>query len=1080
MRTLSIIITCLSFLSLNAQEWDVNNPPGDYKEVNFTVNEGTWMNLDVSPDGKSLVFDLLGDIYSMPLEGGEAKLLRGGIAWEVQPRYSPDGQYISFTSDAGGGDNIWYMKTDGSDAKEITREDFRLLNNAVWAPNGEYIVARKHFTSGRSLGAGELWMYHISGGKGVQLTKRKNDQQDLNEPCFDPLGRYIYYSEDMYPGGSFQYNKDPNKQIYVIKRYDLYNGEIETVISGGGGAIRPQVSPNGKQVAFVKRVREKSVLFLHDLQSGLEWPVYDSLSKDQQEAWAIFGVYTGFNWLPNSKEIVIWSHGKILRIQTESLEVSEVPFRVSVSQKIRKALRYRQEVAPETFTSKMIRYATTSPDGKLLVFSAAGYLYKKALPDGKPERLNSQTEAFEFEPAFSPDGKKIVYVTWSDKDLGSIMEMSVSGGKPMKISTGKGIFRTPSFSSDGITLLYWKEQGNDHQGFAWTEDAGIYRMTLKDKKPVHVGEAVAEPFFSKDGQWIYYQQGNDLWKMNSEGYETQKVISSTYAKNYTLSPDNQWVAFTDLHKVYVAAFPEIGKMLELGAGAKNVPVAQFAKDAGINLHWSADSKVLHWTLGDEYFSKPLNERFLFLPEAADSLEALPLHGMRVGLELKSDKPSETYVLNNARIITVDESDKVIELGYLVVRENKIAEIGVGSYKPETAKVKGVSDIRDCKGKTLMPGMVDVHAHLWTFRQGIHPQTYWPYVANLAYGVTTTHDPSSNTEMVFTQSEMVKTGSMLGPRIYSTGTILYGADGDFKALINKYDDARSAVYRTKAFGAFSVKSYNQPRREQRQQVITAADSLGVMVYPEGGSFFYHNMSMIVDGHSGIEHNIPVAPVYDDVVQLWSHSNTGYTPTLIVCYGAASGENYWYQHSNVWEKSMLLRYTPRSVVDMRSRHRTMIPEAEYENGHILVSKSCKKLADAGVKVNLGSHGQLEGLGAHWELWMLAQGGMSPMQAIRCATMNGAEYIGMGDQIGSLEEGKLADIMILEENPLDDIHHTESITYVVMNGRMYESATMSEYGKNNGPHFWFENPKYAETFPWHESGSDFMLPKCHCGRH
>src|SRR5690606_15143071 len=153
-----------------------------------------------------------------------------------------------------------------------------------------------------------------------------------------------------------------------------------------------------------------------------------------------------------------------------------------------------------------------------------------------------------------------------------------------------------------------------------------------------------------------------------------------------------------------------------------------------------------------------------------------------------------------------------------------------------------------------------------------------------------------------------------------------------------------------------------------------------------------------------------------------------------------------------------------------HRTMVPDEEYENGHILVSRSCKKLADAGVKVNLGSHGQLEGLGAHWELWMLAQGGMSPMEVLRCGTMNGAAYIGMGDQIGSLEEGKLADILILDENPLEDIHHTESIKYVVMNGRMYEAETMNEVGGKPCGMFWFVNGKYAETFPWHEGSKGY----------
>ena len=205
------LLACLSF-SMYAQDkdkkkWDVNNPGGPYKDVSFTVNEGTWMNLDVSPDGRDIVFDMLGDIYIMPVSGGSAKVLRQGMAMEVQPRFSPDGKKILFTSDAGGGDNIWVMDRDGSNARQVTKENFRLLNNGVWSQDGKYIIARKHFTSQRSLGAGELWMYHVSGGGGLQLTPRKNDQQDLNEPCISPDGHYVYYSEDMYPGGFFQYKK---------------------------------------------------------------------------------------------------------------------------------------------------------------------------------------------------------------------------------------------------------------------------------------------------------------------------------------------------------------------------------------------------------------------------------------------------------------------------------------------------------------------------------------------------------------------------------------------------------------------------------------------------------------------------------------------------------------------------------------------------------------------------------------------------------------------------------------------------------------------------------------------------------
>ncbi len=312
----------------------------------------------------------------------------------------------------------------------------------------------------------------------------------------------------------------------------------------------------------------------------------------------------------------------------------------------------------------------------------------------------------------------------------------------------------------------------------------------------------------------------------------------------------------------------------------------------------------------------------------------------------------------------------------------------------------------------MPGLVDVHAHAGHFSSGAVPQTVWQYYANLAYGVTTAHDPSATTETVFTMAEMVKSGDLVGPRIFSTGTILYGADGDFRATVNSLDDAYSHIRRMKAAGAISVKSYNQPRRDQRQQILVAARDLGMMVVPEGGSTFYHNMNMVIDGHTGIEHAVPVAPLHRDVTELWSATQVGYTPTLVVGYGGLWGENYWYAKTNVWEDDRLLTFTPRTLVDAVSRRRTLVPDDEY--WHITLAEQTKTLTDLGVDVQLGAHGQMQGLAAHWELQMFGQGGMTPLEALRASTLNGAAYLGLDGDIGSIEPGKLADLIVLSATP------------------------------------------------------------------
>jgi imidazolonepropionase-like amidohydrolase/Tol biopolymer transport system component len=1052
MKFICITLIFLSLtITLHAQKWNVETPPGQQKKVTITTEEGTWMDLDVSPDGKTIVFDLLGDIYSMPVTGGKAMLLAGGKAWEIQPRFSPDGKLISYTSDKDGGDNIWIMNSDGSNKHAITKENFRLLNNASWTPDGQFLVARKHFTGTRSLGAGEMWLYHKTGGEGIQLTKRKNDQQDAGEPIISPDGKYVYWSEDVTPGPYFLYDKDPNKGIYAILRLNRQTGEIETVAGGAGGACRPQISPDGKLMAFVKRVRLKTVLYLHNLSTGEEWPVYDDLSHDQQETWAIFGVYPNFGWTPDSRNIIFYAKGKIWNLDISSLNTVEVPFEVTSQQTITDALHFPQKVFQDEFPIKMIRQLTTSPDGKVVAFNAAGYIYMKYLPNGKPERITTTTD-FEYEPAFSPDGKSLVYVDWSDELKGSVNKIDLTTCEVTRLTAEKGFYYSPKFSNKGDKIVYRKGVGNETSGFTFGGNPGIYAIPVAGGTPKMIINNGVYPQFSKDDSKIYYQSSEGDKKafkmMDTTGANQQTLYTSKYTTQFNPSPDGKWMAFTELFNCYLTPMVSTGSAQDLSAANKAIPLNKLTRDAGTYLHWSKDSQKLMWTLGPKYFVRDIRNAFPFAADGDDKTPPIDTAGIDIGLVLKTDVPDGKIAFKNVRIITM-KGDEVIDNGTIVIDQNKISAIGKGVDVQIPADAK----VYDLTGKTIMPGIVDVHAHLHTSPDGISPQQDWNYYANLAFGVTTSHDPSSNTEMVFSQSEMLKAGNMVGPRVYSTGTILYGADGDFKAVINSLDDARSNLRRLKAVGAFSVKSYNQPRREQRQQIIEAARELQMEVVPEGGSTFFTNMNMILDGHTGIEHNIPVWPVYKDVRTLWNDSKSGYTPTLIVCYGTQFGENFWYDRTEVWKNERLLSFTPQAIVDARSRRRTTSEYGDY--GHIQVSKYVKQIADGGTKVNLGSHGQLQGLGAHWELWMLGQGGMTPMQAIRCATINGASYLGMDKEIGSLETGKLADLIVLNENPLDDIRNSEKIKYVMVNGRLYDADSMNEIGNREKPrlHFWWQ---------------------------
>jgi len=1091
MRKFFIIFALISFSvstfsqkekTAKSKKWDVNNPHKDwsYKTFNLNTDEGTWMNLDISPDGKTIVFDMLGDIYTMPVTGGKAKALRTGLAFEVQPRYSPDGTYISFTSDAGGGNNIWVMTADGQNAKAITKEKYRLLNNAVWTPDGKSLVARKHYTSERSVGAGEMWQYPLVGSAGLQITKRKNDQQDVNDPSVSPDGRYLYYAEDMYPGGFFQYNKDPNSQIYVIKQYDFTTGKTKTITGGPGGAARPIISRDGKNLAFVKRIREQTVLYIHDLATGEEKPIYFDLDKDQQEAWAVFGVYPYFSWMPNNRDLVFWTAGKIHSINIDSKVIKNIPFEIDTSIKLTETHQVKREAFTENFSSKMIKDVKTSPNGNTIIFTSLGHIYKKTLPNGIPTRISNLSD-FEADPSFSPDGKSVLFVTWNDENLGAIYSIKLDGSGLKKLTKQKGIYRTPIYDGSGSKIAYRKESGNGDQGFDFTKMTGIYTMNYTGSYPKRISESGEFPQFSEDNKRVFFQTGGaffgnltkKLKSVDLSGNDEKSHFTSKLANRIVPSPDNKWVAIIHLHKVYIAPFIQNGQEINLDIKTKSFHIESLSEEAGIDIHWGSSNKKVHWTLGGEYFTKNLIDNTKD-PFAKTNLDSSKATSSSINLTVKSDVPEGIIAFTNARLIIMN-GNKVIEEGTIIINQNKIDTIGTSEKIaiPEGAKVY------DMKGKTIMPGIVDVHAHVGAFRNGLSTQKHWQFYANLAFGVTTSHDPSVHTKAAFTLEELQKSGQTVGPRLFSTGFILYGAEGDFKAVVNNLEDARFAIERTKAFGAKSVKSYNQPRREQRQQIMQAAKELGVNVVPEGGSNFYSNMSMIFDGHTGIEHNIPVNPVYKDVLSLWSNSKTGYTPTLIVNYGGMNGEMFFYEESNVWENQTLLKYTPRYVIDTRSRHRIKIPRKEYENGHILTSKTVTDLSKMGVKVNLGAHGQLQGLGAHWELWMLHQGGMSNLEALKAATINGAEYIGIGDELGTLEVGKLADLIILDKNPLENIRHSNTVTHTMINGRLYDVTTMNEIGNYNTPRtkFYWENGKYNQGVPFNFDTNSFTSPTCSC---
>jgi imidazolonepropionase-like amidohydrolase/Tol biopolymer transport system component len=1030
-------IFCLAVLAVmavrpSAQEkpkWDVTEPLGPTEKVEFETSEGTWMNVDVSPDGRQIVFDLLGDIYLMPIGGGSATRITSGPAFDMQPRFSPDGKRIAIASDRNGATNIWTIDLDGADAKQISRDTRWFINSPTWSPDGQFIFARHHFVKERSLGAGEIWMYHVSGAEGLQVTEKTSWQKDQGEPAISHDGRYLYYSRDVTPGQNFEYDKNPYQTIYAVMQRDLRTGKEKRLISRPGGSVAPRPSPDGSRIAFVRRVGTKSLLHVRDLASGEETPIFDRLDKDLQEAWAIHGLYPQYAWTPDSRAIVIWGEGQIWRVDVSARQGVQVPFTARVEQTLNEALHFPQPVHSDAFPVRMLRDVVTSPDGSTIVYSALGQLYVKR-GSAEPKRLTSD-DRLEFSPSFSRDGAWIAYATWSDREKGRVRVIGADGTGARDVVAKPGHYTRPSFSPDGEWLVF-RSAGPDYiRGYTHAEDPGIFVVRVSSGETRRVRDDAEEPRFDHAGDRIYFTDVRNekfvLASVNLMGGDELVHLQSANATQMVPSPDGKWVAFHERYRTYIAAFPRSGRPVDIGPTVTSFPVSRVSSNAGMSLHWSSSSK-LHWVLGPEYFTR----------EAGGTGDP-ETKGVPIGFTEKSDVPSGAIALVGARVITMAGATRPIDNATVMVEGNRITAIGPSG----SVRVPAGAARIDVKGKTIIPGIIDAHAHVGGEGEGILAEASWPLMANLAFGVTTAHDPSNDTETVFTNAEMIRAGRKLGPRLYSTGTILYGAETPFKAVVESYEDALAHLRRLQAAGAFTVKSYNQQRRDSRQMIVKAARELKMMVVPEGGSLLYMNLTHITDGHTGVEHSLPVPNLYKDVVTLFGKSKVGYTPTLIVGYGGLTGENYWYQHTNVYENERLLRYVPRETIDARARRRTMTAEEDFN--HVLISRGAKKVLDAGGSVQLGAHGQLQGLGAHWELWMLQQGGMTPLEALAAATINGARYLGLDRELGSLEAGKLADLVVLDRNPLENIRHSESVNMVMLNGRLYDGATLNELGNH-----------------------------------
>ena len=1017
-------------LAVGAAEAQLAPLPTETRNIAFTTSEGTWISLDVSKDGRTIVFELLGDIYAMPIEGGRARAVLTGRAFQSQPRYSPDGTQLVYVSDETGSDNIWIANADGTGGRAMTRLPRSGMLSPVWAADGQSIMV----TVADYFGArtAELWSYSVATGEGRRVVENTNGPATLlvSAPAPGPYGAWP--SPDgmhiWFASVTPRSHLSRSAALSLLMRVPTLGGPAVMVPVEGTPAMKPMLSPDGKLLVYGTVREGRTGWKVRDLASGAERWLVGQVDRHQLEARASRDVMPNAAFTPDGRFFIAAYRGKVHRIGLADGSVSEVPFTADVNLAVAPTLRTAHRVDTGLVRARRLQHVASGPRGAVAV-SALGRIWITDSSARAPRRLTRTERAREFMPAFSPDGRWIAFVTW-DESGGGVWKARVDGqGEPVRLTTAPALWIDPAWTPDGssivaLTAPLRSTLSAPPGGFPPDLQLAVVPATPGNHRVVGAASGMRHPFFVRgDGRRVWLSAPPGLISIGVSAGDTRLEVQlntpSGAGAELRVNASGTHVAVRSgprLVTIPLDAASSAPRRVDLTQGA-------LVTDADpTDWTWRADGAGFAWLNGPTLSRATLGAG---TPTASPLAVALP-----------RPNAAGTVVLRGATVITMRGSEVVPDAD-VVVTNGRIAAVGA---RGRVTDVPGARVV-DARGKFIVPGFIDLHAHWSAPGELLQPESTNPF-ANLALGVTTVRDPQVTPD-IFGLADIIEADQVPGPRVLSTGPGVFST-----ANFRSYDDALRTLRRYREeYGTSYIKSYQVGSRQQRQWLVQAARALGLMPTTEGASDTKENLTHVMDGFSGLEHAIPDAPAYHDVIQLFARSGITNTPTLVVAFGAALPVHRLLAEERPHEDERVNRWFPDGALFQRTSSRLLwFPPEEFND--VASGATATVVLRAGGNIGLGGHGEVQGLSNHWEMQLLARGGMRPHEVLQVATINGARALGLEAELGSIEVGKVADLVVLDANPLLDLRATRAISQVMRDGVLYRAPALDRLWPSPAP--------------------------------